>query len=70
MLIKIALIISVTLTVWSMVEIVSPKLIYRIYQKIGILQLSEKTALKLIRIDGVISWLAFSILTGYLYGKL
>jgi len=70
MLIMIAFVISVTLTIWSMVEIVSPKLIYRFYRKVGILQLTENTAIKLIRFDGVISWLIFSVLTGYLYGKL
>lgn len=70
MIIAILFILSVMVTIWSMVEIVSPHVIFRLYQKIGFLQLPQKSAIKLIRIDGIISWIIFSIVTGYLYSKL
>ncbi|OEF98196.1 hypothetical protein [Desulfuribacillus alkaliarsenatis] len=70
MLILVLLIISALVTVWSMIEIVSPRLVFKLYQRVGFLQMPEKSAIRLIRIDGVISWLIFSIVTGYLYGKL
>ena len=53
-----------------MVEIVSPSLVYRLYRRIGMTGISQETALKIIRIDGIISWLLFTILAAWIYGKL
>ncbi|OEH86907.1 hypothetical protein BHU72_01200 [Desulfuribacillus stibiiarsenatis] len=67
---KFLFLMSVLMIIWSIIEIVSPKIVFKLYQKIGFLQLPEHNAMKLIRIDGVISWVIFTLITGYLYKKL
>ncbi len=68
--IQILFVLAVLAIIWSMVEIVSPQIVFRIYEKAGITFLTERQMLRLIRLDGLVSWIIFTLLGAYLYGKL
>lgn len=60
----------ILIVIWSMVEMVSPQLAYKLYRRVGMSKLSEKAALRIIRIDGFVSWLLFTVLAAWIFGKL
>lgn len=53
-----------------MVEIVSPHQAMKVYKRLGIIIWPEEFMLRLIRIDGFLSWVIFTLLAAYLYGKI
>lgn len=63
-------VLTVLAIIWSMMEMVSPHVVLRIYRKAGMNLFTERQAIRLIRIDGFVSWIIFTLIGSFLYGKL